>query len=245
MPWLTTGTAPLLSPGTVQVWWATPAAVAPWMHERLDGVERQRRDGLNRPADRDRFVVGATLLRHAAAAALGTDPGSVRIVRRCPDCDRPHGKPALPGTGVELSLAHSGDRVGVAVARDTPVGLDVEQELPALDPEPLLDSVLGEREAATFAALPTQRRLAAFLTYWTRKEAVLKATGDGLRVSLRRVEVTGALEPPRVLAVPGADAGAIALLGLDAGAGHVGALAVIGPPPDHVLELDAAGLLRP
>lgn len=247
VPWLTVGRAPVLVSGVVHVWWAAPEAVAPLLgdlHDLLDDSERDRLDRLRRPADRDRFVVGCALLKHAAAAQLDTAPSAVRLVRRCPDCDRPHGKPTIPGSEVELSLAHSGDRVAVAVALGTPVGVDVEQVLPTLDPAPLVGTVLTAREAAALAALPAASRRTGFLHYWTRKEAVLKATGEGLRVSMRHVEVTGPLEPPRVLALNPGRPEEIALLGLDAGHGHIAALAVIGQAPSQVLELDAAALLH-
>lgn len=244
VPWQTMTEIPRLVAGAVHVWWAAPSHAAPWMRELLDEAERDRHSRYRRPVDQDRFLVGATLLKRAAAAQLDVDAGAVKLVRVCPDCDEPHGRPTLPGSGLELSLAHSGNRVVVATALRTPVGVDVEQGNPTLDPGTLADSVLTAREAATLAALPASQRRAGFLAYWTRKEAVLKATGDGLRVPLLQVEVTGPLEPPRVLAMAGRSPEQIGLLGLDAGPDHTAALAVIGPAPEQVLQLDAATLLN-
>jgi len=237
------GTAPTLVGGDVHVWWAGPGDAAPSMHRLLDEPERDRLDRLRRPADRDRFLVGCALLKHVVANQLGGSPVAVRLSRRCPDCDRPHGKPTVPGSPIELSLAHSGDRVVVAAALGAPVGVDVEQELPTLDPDTLTDTVLTAREAAALAAMPAAERPGGFLAYWTRKEAVLKATGDGLRVPLRAVEVTGPLEPPRVLAFAGHQPEGISLLPLSAGPRHVAALALLGPRPARLLELAAAPLL--
>jgi len=234
---------PRLVEGTVHVWWAAPGDAAPWMYELLNEAERNRHTRYRRPIDQGRFLVGCTLLKRAAAAQLDVDAGTVTLVRVCPDCDEPHGKPTLPGSGLELSLAHSGDRVVVATALGTPVGVDVEQGNPTLDLDALAGTVLTAREAATLAALPASQRRAGFLAYWTRKEAVLKATGDGLRLPLRQVEVTGPVEPPRVLAFTGRSPDQISLLGLDAGPDHAAALAVIGPPPEHVLQLNASTLL--
>jgi 4'-phosphopantetheinyl transferase len=213
------------------------------MYELLDGTERDRHSRYLRAVDKDRFLVGCTLLKRAAAAQLGTDARTVTLVRTCPDCDQPHGKPTLPQSGIELSLAHSGSRVVVASALRTPVGVDVEQETATLDHDSLAGTVLTGREAATLAALPAARRRAGFLAYWTRKEAVLKATGDGLRVPLHQVEVTGPVEPPRVLSLAGRSPEQIALLGLDAGPDHAAALAVIGPAPEQIRQLNASALL--
>lgn len=243
VPWQTMTEVPKLVEGAVHVWWAAPSHAAPWMRELLDKAEWDRHTRYRRPADQDRFLVGCTLLKRAAAAQLDIDASTVRLIRICPDCDEAHGKPTLPQSGLELSLAHSGDRIVIATALRTPVGIDVEQETATLDPDALASTALTAREAATLAALPARQRRAGFLTYWTRKEAVLKATGDGLRVPLLQVEVTGPVEPPRVLAMAGRSPEQIGLLGLDAGPGHAAALAVIGPAPEQVLQLDASALL--
>jgi 4'-phosphopantetheinyl transferase len=237
VPWQAVSHVPRLDEGDVHVWWASPGDVAPWMCELLDDVERRRHEALRRPADRDRFMVGCALLKRTAAAQTDQDARTIRLVRTCPDCGEPHGKPRLPGSGLGLSLSHSGERVVVAVARGTPVGVDVEQAADSIDPDELAGSVLTEGEAAALAALPAVERRAAFLAYWTRKEAVLKATGEGLRTPLRDVEVG-----ERVVRVAGSGE-TISVLDLDAGAGHVAALAVLGPPPRRLLQASAAALL--
>jgi len=214
------------------------------MYELLNEAERGRHSRYRRPIDQDRFLVGCTLLKRAAAAQLDIDASAVTLVRICPDCDEPHGKPTLPQSDLELSLAHSGDRVVIAIALRTPVGVDVEQETATLDPDALAGTVLTAREAAALAALPASQRRAGFLAYWTRKEAVLKATGDGLRMPLPHVEVTGPVEPPRVLTIAGRSPEQISLLGLDAGPDHAAALAVIGPAPEQVLQLNASTLFK-
>jgi 4'-phosphopantetheinyl transferase len=56
-------------------------------------------------------------------AHTGTNPV---VTRACPDCDRPHGKPLVPDTGLHVSVSHSGDLVAVAVTTAAPVGIDVE-----------------------------------------------------------------------------------------------------------------------
>jgi 4'-phosphopantetheinyl transferase len=242
VPWQEVSQIPRLADGAVHVWWASPAAAAPWLDELLDGLERERRDRLHRQVDQNRFVVGNAMLKSAAAAELHIDAGSVQLERTCADCGRPHGKPRLPGSGLELSLSHSGHRVVIALARQTPVGIDVEENARGVNPDELASTVLTGGEAATLAAVPAPQRRDAFLTYWTRKEAVLKATGDGLRVPLHDVEVSGPFEAPRLLRMAGRDGG-ISLHDLDAGAGHVAALAVIGPPARQLVELDARALL--
>ena len=112
------------------------------------------------------------------------------------------------GQAVEHSVAHSGDLVAVAVAR-TPVGVDVEQ-LDGRphplggdgDPEALARLVLSAAERAALAAVPPAGRARAFLVAWTRKEAVTKATGDGLRAAFSDVVVAADAGPPRLVSWP-------------------------------------------
>jgi 4'-phosphopantetheinyl transferase len=95
--------------------------------------------------------------------------------------------------GVELSITHSGDLVGVAIA-DVPVGIDVERIDPALDVDVLARMVLTPDEAQELKEYDGLNKIRAFTTYWTRKEAVVKATGEGLRTDLRSVDPYRAIE---------------------------------------------------
>ena len=156
-------------------------------------------------------------------------------MRTCPACGGPHGKPAIAGGGPGHSVAHSGDLIAVAVAR-APVGVDVEQAggRPHLlggdgDPEALGRLVLSGPEQAALASVPADGRARAFLVAWTRKEAVTKATGDGMNAAFSEVVVAADAGPPRVAAWPyPRSPHEVSLLDLDAADGYVAALAVIG-----------------
>jgi len=217
-----------------EVWWATPAMREAWHDAVLSTAERDRLAGLRREIDQNRSAVGAVLLRLAAADRLGVEPAEVPVERHCPDCERPHGKPSLPGTGLYVSISHSGDRVAVAVTTAGPVGVDVE-EIGAVDPAELARLVLGPGESATTPEL--------FLTYWTRKEAVVKATGDGLRAPLAEILVSGPDEPPRLLGYRGDSPPAAVLTDLDGGPGYRAALAVLTAGTVEVIERDAGAML--
>jgi 4'-phosphopantetheinyl transferase len=206
----------------------------PALVELLDPAERLRRETLRRDADRVRFTLGAVTLRLGAAAALDVDAADVRVRRVCRDCRGPHGRPELPGTDLYASVAHSGERVAVALTRTAPVGVDVEV-LHAVDLDTLPASVLGAGEQVT-----DER---GFFRYWTRKEAVVKATGDGLRVPLTQVLVGRPDAPGRLLSYPGRPGLVASITDLDAGADYAAALAVLHPRRAAVTPLDAAGLL--
>ncbi len=226
--------------GTVDVWWARRQDASDRHAGLLDATERRRCAAYRREEDRARFLAGCALAKTALARYTGLRPADVRFDRTCGQCGEPHGKPVIEGSGieggvVEHSVAHSGDLVAVAVAR-TPVGVDVEQ----LDGRPhslggdadleaLARLVLSAAERATLAAVPPAARARAFLVAWTRKEAVTKATGDGLRAAFSHVVVAADAGPPRLVSWPySRSVHSVSLLDLDADPGYVAALAVIG-----------------
>jgi 4'-phosphopantetheinyl transferase len=220
--------------GTAEVWWARRQDAAPRLAGLLDHAERERWQAYRRHADRERFLVGCSLAKTVIAAHTGRRPAEVSFDRTCRQCGQPHGKPAVRGGGPELSVAHSGDLVAVAVAAAT-VGVDVEQldgrphPLGGGDPTALARVVFAEQERAVLAAVPPSGRARAFLVAWTRKEAVTKAKGDGLRVPFGDVVVAVDETAPRLVAWPyPQDPQSVSLLDLDTEPGYVAALAVLG-----------------
>lgn len=224
-----------LRDGTAQVWWARVQDASPDHAALLDEAERRRWAAYRRGEDRDRFLVGCALAKTVIAACTGRRPEEVGFDRTCRRCGGPHGKPVINGGGPEHSVAHSGGLVAVALAA-APVGVDVEQldgRSRGLggdgDPEALARLVLAEPERAALAAVHPSGRARAFLVAWARKEAVTKATGDGLRAPFSQIVVAAAAGPPRLLSWPyPQDPGSVSVLDLDTDPGYVAALAVLG-----------------
>ncbi|WP_242613999.1 4'-phosphopantetheinyl transferase family protein [Actinomadura roseirufa] len=215
--------------------WAVPAD-EPEMRDLLDGPERERYARFRRPEDKARFVTGRFLARTALAEATGLAPEAIRFITGCPHCGGPHGKPRLHGHGVDFSLSHSGDRVVVALAEGVEVGVDVERESDR-DVRRLAEMVLTEPERETLAALPPDGLRRGFVTYWSRKEALLKATGHGLAAPMTGIRVSGPDEPAEVLAWEGEAAVApVRLADLRPGPGYAAALAVLTGRPLAVSE---------
>jgi len=154
-----------------------------------------------------------------------------------------HGKPRLdPPLGApDFSIAHSGQRVLLAVAHAT-VGVDVEAIRPL--GEELSLRILSEAEKPVLARLAAADRSAALLRYWTRKEALLKATGHGLAISPHRLTVTAPAQPAALVAWAAAPplAAEVHLQDLNPGPDHVGCLAILGSRPE-IREFDAGELL--
>ena len=78
-----------------------------------------------RQEDKDRFLLGCAVTRRVLGIQLMIPPSDVRLDRTCEDCGRPHGKVKVEG--MQLSVSHSGDLIGVAFHPTAPVGLDVEK----------------------------------------------------------------------------------------------------------------------
>jgi len=216
------------------VWLADTRQARPGHAALLDDRERGRRAALRHPVDRARFTLAAALLRLAVAGAVGGSPGAVRVERTCPDCGAPHGRPRLPGTGLHASVSHSAGRVVVALSAAAPVGVDVERVRSGPDVAALARTVLAAGEPLGAPA--------ELFTYWCRKEAVVKATGEGLRVPLGEVVVGPARQPARLVSYRGAPLAA-ALADLPAGPGYAAAVAVLGSGRPEVWMADPGDLL--
>jgi 4'-phosphopantetheinyl transferase len=216
--------------GTVDLWSASLEPPAP-LRAHLEGClsldERERAARFVFPRDRNRFVAGRAFLRLLLAQYLATDPASLRFRYG------PHGKPALADdrSGVAFNLAHSNSLAVCALARGGELGVDVERVRPIPDADGVARSFFSPRESAELASVPEPERHRAFFDGWTRKEAFLKALGDGLARPLDSFDVTlKPGDPPRLLRTVGdpEEAGRFSLHSLEPEAGYVAAIAVRG-----------------
>ncbi len=229
----------------VVVWWASVADVRPAHVDLLDEVERDRRERYLRQLDRDRFTLGVAMTRTALGTLLGRPAAEVRLDRSCDDCGAPHGSPRPVGSSARVSVSHSGTRVAVAVTEIGDVGVDVEALEPGPDVDGLRDGVLAAAESTCLDRLPADARPGGFLAYWTRKEAALKATGDGLRVSPDLLVVSAPDDAPALLSWAGRPdlPARLRLHALHPGPGHAACLAVLDAPGAAISERSAVTLL--
>lgn len=224
------------------MWLADLALFRPWQAGLLTAPELARVERFVRAPDRERSVVGSALARLGVAAAMDVSPSEVRIERKCGHCGGPHGKPMVRGEGVFVSVSHSAELVVVAVTRAGLVGVDVESASEAL-PMEFAREVLSASE-------PFGPR-DDLLTYWCRKESVVKATGVGLSVPLSQVEVSPPGGAPQLRNYLGTRLPAV-MADLELPAGYVGALTVLTDHPlrigirsaEHLLSSDRARTFR-
>ena len=187
--------------------------------------ERERAERFRFPEHRDRFVVGRGILRALLGNYLAISPARVRFEYT------ERGKPFLADEpALAFNLSHSRDRALFAFAWHAQLGVDLECVRPMPEAAQLAARFFCPTEAAILAATPAAERSRAFFRAWTRKEAYLKATGEGI-LGLSDVEVAIAADlPPRILAIGGDRVQALgwSLYHLEPAADYVGALALDG-----------------
>ena len=191
--------------------------------------ERERFGRLRAEADRRRATASRGLLRHILAGYVGRPPAELCFAYG------PAGKPELSGSAdgesLHFNTAHTGDLLLVALGRVPSLGIDVERIRPIVRWERVARRAYSEEERLQIEALPPEKRSEAFITCWTRKEACVKAVGEGVWSAFSRFEVSPTPgEPAVVQSIDGEPAAGAdwSLYHLEPAPGFVGALAVHG-----------------
>jgi 4'-phosphopantetheinyl transferase len=193
----------------------------------LSDAERQRANGFAFDRDRRRFTVARSRLRQLLGSRLDARPESVELVYG------ERGKPALArrfaASGLRFNVAHSDDVAVYAFSRGLEIGIDVEAVRVIDDADDIAARFFSHRENEAYRALAPSDKPLGFFNCWTRKEAFIKALGDGLYHPLDRFDVSLAPgELARILRVghvPG-DLCGWTLHGFLPGPGLVGAVVV-------------------
>jgi len=153
--------------------------------ELLDDAERGRAARFVFDRDRRRFIAAHAWVRLVLGRCLDRAPASLRFAASS------HGKPHLvdPPIDVRFNLSHAGERALLALTVGLDVGVDVEEERP-IEILDLARRFFAAAESDTLVALPAPEQHAAFFRCWTRKEAFVKALGEGLSFPLDAFEVS-------------------------------------------------------
>lgn len=159
--------------------------------------EQERLARFTQAQDAASYLVAHVYLRLALGEALGTDPAGLTFGRSpCPDCGSTSGRPMVASSnGLEFSLSHTVGAVAVALSSSR-VGVDI-QAVGGGGHVGVLNA-LHPHEARFLRSLEADRREAALVRCWTRKEAVLKGLGSGVAHGVR-TPLVGASESPGVV----------------------------------------------
>jgi 4'-phosphopantetheinyl transferase len=190
----------LLKGDDVHVWRAQidrPAADISIFRRILAPDELNRADKYHFRKDRDRFIVARAVLRFLLGHYLRREPEQLRFRFNA------YGKPALAAEAesetLRFNLSHSGELALYAFTRNREVGLDVEYVRRDFDTKQLAGEFFSPHEVAALCALPASLQAEGFFRCWTRKEAYIKARGEGLSLPLHQFDVSLAPNHPAAL----------------------------------------------
>lgn len=207
-----------------------PEAVVRNLRDTLSVDERARADRFHFARDRHRFIIAHGALRSIIGYYLNLAPDQVVFdygVR-----GKPALSPSMNSDQLHFNLAHSHELAIYAFTRHRRVGIDVEYTLRVLrDADQMVKRFFSANEQAVYCALPANEQRMAFFRCWTRKEAFIKAIGDGLSQPLDQFDVTLApAQPPEILSIDGSELAAHhwLLVHLEPGANYIGAMSVEG-----------------
>lgn len=190
LPWTSASRLPALAQHELHVWRASldvSPAVIHRLENRLSTDEKERAEKFLVPRARQRFVAARGILRELVATYLEIEPTKVEFLYG------PQGKPSLSSvhhSKVCFSISHSREMGLFAFANCGDVGVDIEQVKPDFKGMEIASHFFSSEEIAALAKLPPELGVEAFFACWTRKEAYVKARGEGLSIPLRSFTVS-------------------------------------------------------
>jgi 4'-phosphopantetheinyl transferase len=189
--WSVPATELTLSPGEICIWKALldrEPDIVRNLAEVLSPDERARATRFHFARDRDRFIVGRGILRELLGAYLRSSPERIHFRYGL------QGKPALDSdngsSAIGFNVSHTRGLALFAFARGRQVGIDLECIRTDFKAEELAQRYFSESEREELSALSAASKAEAFFLCWTRKEAYIKACGEGLHTDLKSFGVT-------------------------------------------------------
>lgn len=159
--------------------------------------ERTRAGRFHFLEDRQHFIAARGILRAILSRYLGVEPARLRF------CYGEYGKPNLAeefsGAGLRFNISHSNGLALFAVTQNREIGIDVEWVRSDIEADNIASRFFSTLEVATLRSLPAHIQQVAFFNCWTRKEAYIKARGEGLSMPLDKFDVTLAPGEPAAL----------------------------------------------
>jgi 4'-phosphopantetheinyl transferase len=190
----------------------------------LTDEERNRSTKFVQTRDRNRFIATHSILRLILGRYLESRPEEIKIT------SGPAGKPSLHGNyNLRFNLAHSGELALFAVSLGHELGIDIEHQRAEFIYDEIVENYFSPKERAEFWSLDASLRDDAFYLGWTRKEAYLKACGQGLRVPLHAFDVS--LDPNQAAMLTSGDQDRWTLRSFSPKPGFMASLVVEGKDP--------------
>ncbi len=216
----------------VQVWRVDLDAICNeelrWQ-KSLSPDEQKRAGRFHFARDRQRFIAARSVLRMILGSYLKINPAALIFSYS------KKGKPSLAlahtGNNIMFNASHSHGTALLAFDRGREIGVDVEQIRQDFDPAAIAQRFFSVAEQQELAGVPADDKVEAFFRCWTRKEAYIKATGDGLSLPLSQFDVALGRSEENALLATRPDPGERErwlLREVPAGSGYVAAVCVEG-----------------
>lgn len=180
-----------LPPHAVHIWIARLDEIARWgksLQGDLSEEESQRASRFRFERDKLRYVTAHTVLRSILGSYLNTDPKPIEFKLE------KNNKPVLSGMfdrrGIHFSMSRSDGLAIYAFARDRVLGVDIEKMELIPEMDRIVRRFFAPQEIEDYFRVPPAARMEVFFRCWTRKEAFLKATGNGLSLPLDSFSVS-------------------------------------------------------
>ena len=223
----------LMSPNDVHVW--RVFLDSPKLEKQsllailsIDELERVRRFHFEK--DKKRFIVSRGILRNILSHYQGISPQKILFEYT------PYGKPVFASKSGEathcFNLSHSGEFALYAVSPERRVGIDIERVRDDVSVDQISQKFYCHDEIIALEQIPKTDRTELFFQYWTRKEALLKAAGEGISFPMEQCDVSligaGVLSPIRLPCNTNEEGSRWYVKDLSPGHGYVAAIAVDG-----------------
>jgi len=187
--WMRGPSAPVIWPNEVHVWRARLDVPWSWtFDEALSLEDRGRADRFRFESDRRKFCVARASMRLILGRYLKTKAGRLQITTG--DYGKPYFADERASLGLRFNLSHSHQIALIAITRDREVGVDIEYMRPNFVTDEVAGHFFSAAEAEELRALPFEMKTQSFFNCWTRKEAYIKARGEGLYCPLDQFDVS-------------------------------------------------------
>lgn len=157
-------------------------------YSKLSEDEQDRAEKLKIGSKRQQYIITRGSLRKYLGLLAEADPAVFKFKYL------KHGKPILEESSqyadISFNVSHSNDIALIAISRKQNIGIDVEKINYEIDPQTLVSRFFSKAEQSEFNALPKTIKAKAFCACWTRKEAFIKAIGDGVAYGLDKFDVS-------------------------------------------------------
>ena len=158
------------------------------LRESLSVDESARAERFHFEKDRNHFIAARGTLRKIVGSYLNKRPGKI-----CFEYG-PHGKPMLAHVagddGIFFNLSHSGSLALCAVTLRKKIGIDIENIRDYINVRQVAGQFFSQNEISSLEKIDINKRSELFFQYWTRKEAFLKATGEGISFPMDQCDVS-------------------------------------------------------